>query len=67
MRLVLGVTRIGHGIRAAEDDPALMADLAARMPSRLEVCPELQHRPEGGCRAQAAHPAKTLYHAGIKR
>lgn len=60
--LALGVTRIGHGICAA-DDPALMAELAQKHIT-LEVCPNsnivLKAVPSA-----AAHPARTLHEAGI--
>lgn len=60
--LQLGVTRIGHGIRAAED-PSLMAELVERG-IVLEVCPQsnivLKAVPSA-----AEHPAKALFDAGI--
>lgn len=59
----LGVTRIGHGIRAAEEE-ALMAEIAAKGIT-LEVCP-VSNIVLKAVESQAAHPAKTLYDAGIK-
>ncbi|MBO6675411.1 MAG: adenosine deaminase [Rhizobiales bacterium] len=61
--LKLGVTRVGHGIRAAEDEP-LMAELAQKGIT-LEVCP-VSNIVLQAVKSQAAHPAKTLYDAGIK-
>ncbi|MEM6712246.1 MAG: adenosine deaminase [Pseudomonadota bacterium] len=61
--LVLGVSRIGHGISAAEDTE-LMAELAARNIT-LEVCPVSNIVLEA-VTSKAAHPAKTLCEAGIK-
>lgn len=61
--LALGVTRIGHGIRAAEDE-ALMAELAANAIT-LEVCP-VSNIVLNAVESEAAHPAKTLHHAGIR-
>lgn len=61
--IALGVTRIGHGIRAAED-AELMADIKAKGIT-LEVCPVsnivLQAVP-----SKEAHPAKQLFDAGLK-
>lgn len=61
--LSLGVSRIGHGIRAAEDE-ALMAELAKKAIT-LEVCP-VSNIVLKAVESQAAHPAKKLYDAGIK-
>ncbi|MFK7791115.1 MAG: adenosine deaminase [Devosiaceae bacterium] len=61
--LALGVSRIGHGIRAAED-VALMVDLAAHNIT-LEVCP-ISNIALKAVESQEAHPAKKLYQAGIK-
>lgn len=61
--LELGVTRIGHGIRAAEDD-ALMAEIATQ-DITLEVCP-VSNIVLKAVESQAAHPARKLYDAGIK-
>ena len=59
---VLGVQRIGHGIRAAED-PDLVADLAARRIT-LEVCPTSNLR-TGVVANYAAHPLPALVRAGV--
>lgn len=59
----LGVTRLGHGIRAAEDE-ALMAEIAAKGIT-LEVCP-VSNIVLKAVDSQAGHPAKTLFDAGIK-
>ena len=59
---VLGVERIGHGVRAIED-PALVAYLAEKeIP--LEVCPTSNLRT---CiyPSYAAHPVLSLYEAGV--
>lgn len=61
--LELGVTRIGHGIRAAEDD-ALMAEIATK-DITLEVCP-VSNIVLKAVESQTAHPARKLYDAGIK-
>ncbi|MFN3225154.1 MAG: adenosine deaminase [Hyphomicrobiales bacterium] len=61
--LKLGVTRIGHGIRAAEDE-SLMADLVQKGIT-LEVCP-VSNIVLKAVESQDAHPAKKLYDAGIK-
>jgi adenosine deaminase len=59
----LPVTRIGHGVRSA-DDPALMAELARRG-TVLEVCPgsniALGLYPDRG-----AHPLHRLIDAGVR-
>jgi adenosine deaminase len=59
---LLGVERIGHGIRAIED-PALVAHLATRgVP--LEVCPTSNLR-TGIVASHAAHPVRALHAAGV--
>jgi adenosine deaminase len=59
---VLGVDRIGHGVRAA-DDPALLARLgAARIP--LDVCPT-SNVLTGAVRSLATHPIRALVAAGV--
>lgn len=59
---LLGVERIGHGVRAIED-PALVAHLAARgVP--LEVCPTSNLR-TGIYPSYAAHPVRALHAAGV--
>lgn len=60
--LALGVSRIGHGIRAAED-PTLMAELAQRR-ILLEVCP-VSNIVLKAVPGQAAHPARKLCDAGV--
>jgi adenosine deaminase len=59
----LGVTRIGHGVRAAEDE-ALMAEIAAKGIT-LEVCP-VSNVVLNAVDGLDAHPAKQLHNAGIK-
>ena len=61
--LDLGVTRIGHGISAAQDK-SLMAELAAKG-IVLEVCP-MSNVVLGASGPMAEHPAKALHQAGIK-
>ena len=61
--LTLGVTRIGHGIRAAAD-AALMAELAEKGVT-LEVCP-VSNVVLNAVESLEAHPAKRLQEAGIK-
>lgn len=58
---VLKATRIGHGVRAA-DDPALMRELAARRVP-LEVCPTSNLR-LNLYSSYAAHPLRMLAEAG---
>lgn len=59
---VLGVERVGHGVRAAED-PALLRLLAARgIP--LEICPTSNLR-TGIYPSYAAHPLRLFHRAGI--
>lgn len=60
--IALNVTRIGHGIRAAED-AELMADIKAKGIT-LEVCP-VSNIVLKAVPSQAAHPARTLYDAGL--
>lgn len=60
--LDLGVTRIGHGIRAGQD-AALMARLA-RDGITLEVCP-ISNIVLKAVADEASHPAKALHEAGI--
>ncbi|RJE88176.1 adenosine deaminase [Paracoccus onubensis] len=61
--LALGVSRIGHGVRAI-DDPALVRDLAARE-TVLEVCPG-SNIALGLWPGWAAHPIARLLDAGVK-
>jgi adenosine deaminase len=58
-----GVTRISHGVRAAED-PELMAELADRG-IVLEVCPT-SNVMLGVCPDYASHPLPALRAAGVK-
>lgn len=59
---ILGVERIGHGVRAIED-PALVAHLAVeRIP--LEVCPTSNVR-TGVYPSLEAHPMRRLFDAGV--
>jgi adenosine deaminase len=58
----LPVTRIGHGVRSA-DDPALMAELARRG-TVLEVCPG-SNVALGLYPDRAAHPLHRLIDAGV--
>ncbi len=60
--LELGVSRIGHGIRAAED-PALMEALAERG-TVLELCPR-SNVVLGAVRALERHPIEALRAAGV--
>lgn len=57
----LGVTRLGHGVRAI-DDPSLLAELAERGVV-LEVCPT-SNVAIGLYPSIAAHPVKALVEAG---
>ena len=59
----LPVTRIGHGVRSAED-PALMAELARRG-IVLEVCPG-SNIALGLYRDRASHPLHRLIGAGVR-
>ncbi|WP_154493917.1 MULTISPECIES: adenosine deaminase [unclassified Paracoccus (in: Bacteria)] len=61
--LALGVTRIGHGIRAIED-PALVSELAQRGIT-LEVCPG-SNVALGVVSGWAAHPIASLADAGVR-
>ena len=61
--LALGVTRIGHGVRAVED-PALVRELAARG-ILLEVCPGA-NLALGLYPSLAAHPVARLLDAGCR-
>jgi adenosine deaminase len=59
---MLGVERIGHGVRAVED-PALVDYLAAHeIP--LEVCPTSNIR-TGIYPSYSTHPVKRLFEAGV--
>ena len=59
---ILGVERIGHGVRATED-PALVAHLAEEeIP--LEVCPTSNVR-TGVYPSLEAHPVRRLFDAGV--
>ncbi len=59
---ILGVERIGHGVRAVEDE-RLMAYLAEKQ-IPLEVCPTSNVR-TGIFPSYEAHPAKELFEAGV--
>jgi adenosine deaminase len=61
--LELGVTRISHGVRAAEDR-ALVAELARRG-IVLEVCPT-SNVATGVYPSYAEHPLRALHDAGVK-
>lgn len=61
--LTLGVTRIGHGVHAA-DDPALMRELVDRG-TVLEVCPG-SNVALGVYPDWASHPIAKLADAGVK-
>jgi adenosine deaminase len=61
--LSLGVSRIGHGIRAAED-PALLRELAERGVT-LEVCPG-SNVALGAVASWAMHPIARLADAGVR-
>lgn len=61
--LSLGVTRIGHGIRAAED-AGLLRELAARQVT-LEVCPG-SNVALGAVAGWAAHPIARILDAGVR-
>jgi adenosine deaminase len=58
-----GVTRISHGVRAAED-PALVAELAERG-LVLEVCPG-SNIALGVYTSYAQHPLRALHEAGVR-
>lgn len=59
----LGVARIGHGIRSA-DDPELLIALRERGVV-LDVCPSSNLR-TGAVGSWAEHPLRRLYDAGVK-
>ena len=61
--LALGVSRIGHGVRAVED-PALVDDLAERG-TVLEVCPG-SNVALGVYPTWRAHPISALYERGVR-
>jgi adenosine deaminase len=61
--LTLPVTRISHGVRAAED-PALVAEIAERG-IVLEACPT-SNVATGVYPSYEAHPLRLLYEAGVK-
>lgn len=58
----LGVARVGHGIRAA-DDPALLAALRERGVV-LDVCPS-SNLLTGAVEAWGEHPLRRLFEAGV--
>ena len=58
---VLGVERVGHGIRAVEDRVLLRALRAHRLP--LECCPTSNIR-TGVARSWESHPVRLLHEAG---
>ncbi|HKI84891.1 MAG TPA: adenosine deaminase [Candidatus Krumholzibacteria bacterium] len=60
----LGVSRIGHGIAAAED-PGVMRELVKRGVV-LEVCPGSNLRSGAWTRGRASHPLKRLAEAGVR-
>lgn len=59
---ILGVERIGHGVRAVEDESLLNYLVEKRIP--LEVCPTSNVR-TGIFPSYQAHPVKALYEAGV--
>lgn len=61
--LALGVTRLGHGMRAAYD-PALMAEIKEKAIT-LEVCP-VSNIVLKAVPSKSEHPARVLYDAGLK-
>lgn len=60
---VLGVTRLGHGIRSI-DDPALVTTLRERGVV-LDVCPS-SNLLTGAVRSWAEHPLPRLFEAGVR-
>jgi adenosine deaminase len=59
---VLGVDRIGHGIRASEDRELVRALARQRIP--LECCPTSNHA-TGVVKSWDAHPLGALHRAGV--
>jgi adenosine deaminase len=59
---ILGAQRIGHGIRAVEDDAVVAMLVERRIP--LEVCPTSNRR-TGACPEDRIHPLAELDAAGI--
>jgi len=59
---ILGAERIGHGIRALEDDAVVAMLVERRVP--LEVCPTSNRR-TGACPEDQIHPLAQLDAAGI--
>jgi len=59
---VLKAERIGHGIRALEDDAVVAMLVERRIP--LEVCPTSNRR-TGACPEDRAHPLEQLDAAGV--
>ncbi len=59
---VLGVERIGHGVRAAEDQRLVQHLVEHQIP--LEVCPTSNIR-TGIYQSFEAHPVKALFDAGV--
>lgn len=59
---VLGAERIGHGIRALEDDAVVALLVEQRIP--LEVCPTSNRR-TGACPPDQVHPVAELDAAGV--
>jgi len=59
---ILGAERIGHGIRALEDDAVITMLVERRIP--LEVCPTSNRR-TGACPEDQVHPLAQLDAAGV--
>ncbi|MGA3036054.1 MAG: adenosine deaminase [Vulcanimicrobiaceae bacterium] len=59
---ILGAERIGHGIRALEDDSVVAMLVERRIP--LEVCPTSNRR-TGACPEDQVHPLAQLDAAGV--